>query len=344
MNTKKGGGLFKVPEIPESKSSKIPIVTKNTRKNQDLLLKSYKFKAQKPTLKFNIPSLEPINYSNYELLNLYIRNNNANKNRLNSTIRKITKNYNDLKTQNNTLIFDSRIGYIFKLNTNYCNFDQTFYISEGIGNRNNNKETILHIFQRQILAPYYGIFNNRLIKYISSFYESRYKISKNYLRFWHFYLTFKLILKNIEDQKPLNVKYFEILFITISTMFNKPEELLVSIRFGKGNSMWKRLEIENLIVNMDTILSNDLIPPIINKNSICELPNTFILIHEKELENSDYINELDIFINLIFNQLSLNDDNIQKMYDYLMELTEYNEFIFTNNNIYNYRNFNKFIK
>ena len=186
MNTKKGGGLFKVPEIPEPKSLKNPIVKKKIINKQDLLLKSNKYEAKKPTLTFNIPSLEAINYSNYELLNLYIRNNNANKNKLNSTIRKITKNYNDLKTQNNSLILNSRIGYIFKLETHYGNFDQTFYISEGIGNRISNKETILHIFQRQILAPYYGIFNNRLIKYISPFYQTKYNISKNYLRFWHF--------------------------------------------------------------------------------------------------------------------------------------------------------------
>ena len=248
MNSKKGGGKFEVPKIPEKSTLKIPSITKNPRKNN---IKIYKYQPQRYTSTLKISSIEPISYSNYELLNLYIRNNNANKNRLNSTINKVTKNYNDLKTQNNNLILDSRIGYIFKLNTNYGNFDQTFYISEGIGFRNSNKETILHIFQRQILAPYYGIFNNQLIKYFSSFYETRNILSKKYLRFWHFYLTFKLILKNIEDQKPLNLKYFEILFITISTMFNKPEELLVSIRFRRGNSMWKRLGIEDLITNME---------------------------------------------------------------------------------------------
>ena len=145
------------------------------------------------------------------------------------------------------------------------------------------------------------------------------------VRFWHFYLTFKLILKNIEDQKPLNLKYFEILFLTISTMFNKPEELFTSIKFTRGNSIWRRLEIEDLISNIEKILSDDLIPPLNENNSIYNLPNTFILIHNIEFENIGYINNLNIYTNFIFNQINLNDDNIQKIYDYLIELTNFNQ-------------------
>ena len=60
-------------------------------------------------------------------------------------------------------------------------------------------------------------------------------------------------------------------------------------------------------------MSDDLIPPLNDNNSIYNLPNTFILIDNIEFENSRYINDLDIYTNFIFNQLNLNDDIIPQV-------------------------------
>ena len=70
MNSKKGGGKFEVPKIPEKSTLKIPSITKNPRKNN---IKIYKYQPQRYTSTLKISSIEPISYSNYELLNLYIK-------------------------------------------------------------------------------------------------------------------------------------------------------------------------------------------------------------------------------------------------------------------------------
>lgn len=348
LNKIKGGGKEKTPSKSRFSAPRIKTDLKQTNQtyeNRKLRLGM--------TLRAPNPQQQKVhNINNQELYALYdkIKTPYSDTNEEQRNYKKINGVAKFLDNQYIKMagLYNYHGRFILNINIQYnslTSYNQGFYVVSGIGSRLSKKEEVMHMFQRYIIAPYYGIVGDQFIKYSTPFFKvvgGQIYLTPRHLRFWHVYLFMNTLLRVTKQIAVQYIVELEVIYKTIKQMFNKPEELLKSIQTQiRGyRSLWKRINCPGLVDIITNIIQDILETRAVSYRYVdaSEPSNTHIVTHEIEIEHSALLNRIDVLIHNILESDDYEESELEKHISDIktnyLEISLFDEQHFVNHNKY----------
>ena len=299
---KKGGGRFRAPRIPGNNRNRTTHKKSITKSRNNNIVR----KVTDPEI-YRLYSIEDVNRINLNHI-------------IDSLMKRLEIEYGLIDNKRN-----SRHLRNMQLTVGGNTINKGFYITSGTGFRDNNKTTLLHILQRFTLVPYYGTVRGQLIKAMTPAYvqiPGGKQLSPRYLRYWHFYIMYSLLIYYERYLNNTTFIKFEIIYKSISELFNCPEELYVSVNYSIHGfpSIWERCNIPDLKQTLSNIILELLN---ITGDKIYFTPLNDVTINRQIVRHAEE-NRQPVLLNFIRMNMELNSMIVDKRVrtDYLRQLLE----------------------